>query len=160
MILSCCLSWALNHTSAYPLRYWSLHLAWECRLCCTSQAPISEVVAHLGLTTDQRDGLCSGHVQRRAGDTQAAQWGQGHGGTGLTAFGHYRHGGGVCNQTERLWHLCSLHKAVQASTARYDPGKPAPSHEHHIGGKQWDLPPSSATGSSDALSWPVLYWYS
>lgn len=56
-----------------------------------------------------------------------------------------------------------LHKSAQVCATCYDPGKLAPSNEHHTGGKQWDLPPNLAMGSCNELSWalsfPVLYWY-
>ena len=108
-------------------------------------------------------GCARSHAQSRAEATQAAWWGQGPGGKRVTTFGHNGHPGGVCNQTECIWPIRPLHKAAQVSATRYEPGKLAPSNEHRVGGKQWDSPSSSATGSCDELSWvlscPVLYWY-
>lgn len=121
---------------------------------------ISEVVAWLGLTTDQRDGLCLKAPQSRAG---ATRWGRRPGGKGMAAFGHKGHPSRVRDQTECLGPIHPLHRSAQVSATCYDPGKLPPSNEHHTGGKQWDLPPNLAMGSCNELSWalsfPVLYWY-
>lgn len=60
---------------------------------------ISEVVAWLGLTTDQRDGLCLKAPQSRAGAMQTAWWGRRPGGKGIAAFGHSGHPSRVHDQT-------------------------------------------------------------
>lgn len=77
----------------------------------------------LGLTTDRRDGLCSRLCAVQSWGHRGSTVGTGTWGDGVIAFGHCGHAGVVCNQIERLWHLRSLHKAAQMSTARYDPGE-------------------------------------
>lgn len=85
------------------------------------------------------------------------------GGKGIAAFGHSGRPSRVRDQTECLGPIHPLHRSAQVSATCYDPGKLAPSNEHHTGGKQWDLPPNLAMGSCNELSWalsfPVLYWY-